>query len=122
MLYHCVSINNCFSCLWVANTKATCSNKSPTPPEEFPDRLCHLPSVDLSNTTWAQRGLINKLPGNACGSHRAKAIIKYRNKHSTIADYKVKVKESDKIDKYLDITIKLKKAVEHESDCDTNSK
>ena len=46
------------------------------PLEEVPDKVCHSPSVDLSNTTWAQRGLVNKLPGNACSNHRAKAIKK----------------------------------------------
>ena len=44
---------------------------------------CYSPSVDLSNTTWTQKGLINKLPENAYGSHATKSIIKYRDKHST---------------------------------------
>ncbi len=32
--------------------------------------------MDLSNTTWAQKGSINKLRGNACGSHGPKTTIK----------------------------------------------
>ena len=64
------------SYLWDANTSSTCSNKPPWPLEEVPDELCYSLSVDLSNTTWAQRGLINKLPGNACGDHGTKAAIK----------------------------------------------
>ncbi len=40
------------------------------------------PSVDLSNTTWAQRGLISKLRGYTCGGHGMKVIIKYYDKHS----------------------------------------
>ena len=36
-------------------------------------------SVDLSNTMWAQRELINQLAGNACGRHKTKTTIKYRD-------------------------------------------
>ena len=36
------------------------------------------------------------------------------------AEHRVKLKESEKRDKYLDLAIELKK-VEHESNCDTNS-
>ena len=49
--------------------------------EEVPDDLCDPLSVDLSNTTWPQRELINKLSGNACVSHGIKAIIKNRYPH-----------------------------------------
>ena len=38
------------------------------PPEEIPDGLCYSLSVDLSNTAWAQRRLINKLSGNTFGT------------------------------------------------------
>ena len=41
-----------------------CSNGSPRLSEEILDGLCHLLSVDLSNTVWVQRRLINKLSGN----------------------------------------------------------
>ena len=37
------------------------------------------------------------------------------------ADHRVKVKESENRDKYLDLARKLKKTMEHESDGDTNS-
>ena len=50
---------------------------------EILDRLCHPLSMDLSNTTWAQRGLRNKLSGNAYGNHGTKAMIECRDKHST---------------------------------------
>ena len=40
----------------------------PRPLEEVPDELCHSLSVDLSNTAWTQRGLINKLPGITFGA------------------------------------------------------
>ena len=36
------------------------------------------------------------------------------------ADYRVKSKESEKKDKYLDLTWELKKTVEHENDGYTN--
>ena len=36
------------------------------------------------------------------------------------ADHKVKLKESEKIDKYLDLARELKKTMEDESDGDTN--
>ena len=36
------------------------------------------------------------------------------------ADHKIKLKESEKKNKYLDLTRKLKKTVEHESDVHTN--
>ena len=36
------------------------------------------------------------------------------------ADHRVKIKESEKSDKYLDLARELKKASEHESDGDTN--
>ena len=45
-------------------TRQLCSNESPWPFEDVPDVMYYFLSVDLSNTTWAQRGLINKLPGN----------------------------------------------------------
>ena len=41
-----------------------CSNGSPRLLEKVLDGLCHSLSVDLSNTAWAQRRLINKLSGN----------------------------------------------------------
>ena len=45
-------------------------------PEEVPDELCHSLSVDLSITTWTQRGLINKHSGNAFGAvTRIRSII-----------------------------------------------
>ena len=37
------------------------------------------------------------------------------------ANHKVKIKESEKIDKYLDLAWEHKKSVEHTSDDDTNS-
>ena len=37
------------------------------------------------------------------------------------ADHSVKIKESKKIDKYLDLAGEMKKTVEHKSDGDTNS-
>ena len=36
------------------------------------------------------------------------------------ADHGVKLKESEKRDKYMDFVRELKKTTEHESDCDTN--
>ena len=36
------------------------------------------------------------------------------------ADHRVKIRESEKITKYLDLARELKKAVEHEVDGDTN--
>ena len=36
------------------------------------------------------------------------------------ADHRVKLKESEKRDKYLDLAIELKKTMEHEGDSDTN--
>ena len=68
LLQQYVLINDCklltesSSCLWVANTQATCSNESPRPSEEVLHGLCHPQSVDLSNTTLALKRLINKLP------------------------------------------------------------
>ena len=50
--------------------------------EEVLDELCHSLSVDLSNE-WAQRVLINRLPGNASSCHGAKATIKNHYRHST---------------------------------------
>ena len=37
-----------------------------------------------------------------------------------LADHRVKLKESEKRDRYLDQAKELKKTVEHQSDCDTN--
>ena len=37
-----------------------------------------------------------------------------------LADYWEKIKESEKIDKYLDLAREIKKAMEHEDDNDTN--
>ena len=37
-----------------------------------------------------------------------------------LTDYRVKLKENEKKEKYLDLTSELKKYVEHESDGDTN--
>ena len=37
-----------------------------------------------------------------------------------LADYGVKLKESEERDKYLDLARELKKTIEHENDCDTN--
>ena len=54
--------------------------------EEVPDELCHSLSVDLPKATWAQRGLINRLPGNVCGCHGVKAIIKKRYQHTNTFD------------------------------------
>ena len=73
LLRHYVSINKCwsltesFSCLWVANTQTICSNKSPRPSEVL-GRLCYPSSMDLPNTTWAQRELINQFPGTKATS------------------------------------------------------
>ena len=39
---------------------------------------------------------------------------------AVLADHRVKLKESEKKDKYLDLTWELKKIVEHESDVYTN--
>ena len=38
----------------------------------------------------------------------------------TLADYRIKLKESEKNDKYLDLARELKKTVKHENDGDTN--
>ena len=38
-----------------------CSNGSPRPSEEYPGGFCHSLYVVLSNTAWAQTGLINEL-------------------------------------------------------------
>ena len=62
----------------ITNTQATCFNETPQL-SEVSDRLCHPPSVDFSNTTWAQRELINKLAGNVSGSYGTKATINYRD-------------------------------------------
>ena len=35
-------------------------------------------------------------------------------------DHRVKLKESEKRDKYIDLSRELKKTMEHESDCDTD--
>ena len=77
-----------FSCLWVANTQATCNNEPPRPLEEVPDTLCHPPSVDLSNATWLLNELINQIAVNANGSHGSKATIKYCDKDSATIDEK----------------------------------
>ena len=87
LLHQYVSMNDClqsFSCLWLASTQATCSNKSPQL-SEVSDRLFYSPSVYLSKTMWAWRELINKLAGNAC-SHKTKATIEYHDKHSITFD------------------------------------
>ena len=39
---------------------------------------------------------------------------------TVLADHRVKLKENENNDKYLNIAIELKKSVEHESDVDTN--
>ena len=39
---------------------------------------------------------------------------------AVLADQKVKLKESEKKDKYLDLTLEVKKTMEHESDVYTN--
>ena len=39
---------------------------------------------------------------------------------NVLADHRVKLKESEKKDKYLDLIRELKKTTEHESDDDTN--
>ena len=43
--------------------------------------------MDLSNTMWIQRELINQLLGNACGIHGTALPVKYRDKHSTTYIY-----------------------------------
>ena len=62
--------------IYISYPQTTDSNKSPKP-SEVPNRLYHLSSVDLTNTTWAQKDLINQQAGNAYGSHGTKATIKY---------------------------------------------
>ena len=44
-----------------------CSNGSPRL-SEVQNGLCHSLCVDLSNTAWVQRRLINKLSGNTIGT------------------------------------------------------
>lgn len=40
--------------------------------EEVSDKLCHLPSVDLSNTASVQKELTEQLVRNVCGSQETK--------------------------------------------------
>ena len=61
-----------------------CSNRSPQSSEEVLDGLCHSLSVDLSNTAWAQKRLINKLSENAFGTvTRIRPKEKYGDSYST---------------------------------------
>ena len=66
---------NKFSCIGVANTQATCSDY---PPKQLgvSGRLSHIPYLDLSNPTWAQRKRINEITGNACDNHGTQATHK----------------------------------------------
>ena len=57
-----------FSCLCVAGNEGTFSNETHQLSEEISYRLCHCQSVDLLNTTLAQKGLINQLPGYVVGT------------------------------------------------------
>ena len=44
---------------------------------------CHSLSVDFSNTTWVQRGLVNKQSGNAFGAiTRIRPKLKYHDNYS----------------------------------------
>ena len=61
-----------------------------------PDKSCHSLSVDFSNTTWAQRGLINRLPGNAYGSQKTKVPIKNHYQHSTTFGAVTRIKPKKK--------------------------
>ena len=56
------------------------------------------------------QGLINKKKKRIC--HLLDFAI--------LADHRVKIKESEKTDKYLDLAWEMKKAVKHEGDGDTN--
>ena len=60
----------------------TCSNKLPRLSEVL-DGFFHSLSVDLSNTTWAQRGLINKLPGTEYSNHGIQATFSAITSHIT---------------------------------------
>ena len=51
----------------MSTPRQLCSNGSPWPSEVL-DGLSHSLSVDLSNTPWAQAGLINELSKNAFGT------------------------------------------------------
>ena len=53
-------------------------------PSEVPGGLCHSLSVDLSNTAWAQRELINRRSGNAFSAvTRMGPKYKYRDNYRT---------------------------------------
>ena len=52
-----------FPCLQITIIQATYSNEAIQPSEKVPDKLCYLPSVDLSNNMDTEE-LINQLPGN----------------------------------------------------------
>ena len=61
-----------------------CSNELPRPLEKVPDESYNSLSVDFSNTARAQRGVINKQPGNAFGAvTKIRPMQKYRDNYST---------------------------------------
>ena len=53
-------------------------------------------------------------------TRKTNQVIINKKKEKLIADNRVKIKESEKIDKYLNFTRELKSAIEHEGDADTN--
>ena len=62
---------------------------------------------------WAQRGLVNKLPGNTCGSHRAKAIIKCHYLHSTTFSAVTRIRLKKKYYENYSITFGTTNVVVH---------
>ena len=58
-----------------STSRQLCSNGSPRPSEDVPDGLCHSLPVNLSNTAWAQKRLINKLSGNTFGTGPSDSAI-----------------------------------------------
>ena len=53
-------------------------------------------------------------------NHKKKKELTEKLTLPSLADYRVKLKESQKGDKYLDLASKLKKTTEHEVDGDSN--
>ena len=53
-------------------------------------------------------------------ARRPELVIINKKKRTCRIDHRVKSKEIEKKDKYLDLARELNKTVEHESDCDTN--
>ena len=69
--------------------------------------------MEFSNTTWVQRGLISKLPGNVWGSHGAKTTIKYRDKQSTTFGVITRIRAKEKYPENYSVTFGTSNVVVH---------